>query len=49
MHDELIIEAYKNEEAQVKKILVEEMENATQLKVPLSVNIESGESWYECK
>ncbi len=49
VHDELIIEAPKNEEQQVKKLLKEEMENAVRLKVPLTVSIETGKSWYECK
>ena len=49
VHDELIIEAPKNEEEQVKKLLREEMENAVKLKVPLTVSIETGKSWYECK
>ena len=49
VHDELIIEAPKNEEEQVKKLLCEEMENAVKLKVPLTVSIETGKSWYECK
>jgi len=25
------------------------MENAVKLKVPLTVSIETGKSWYECK
>ena len=49
VHDELIIEAPKNEVQQVKKLLKEEMENAASLKVPLTVSIETGKSWYECK
>lgn len=49
VHDELILEAPKEEEQKVKQILEEEMENALSLKVPLTVNIETGKSWYECK
>ena len=49
VHDELIIEAFEEEVNQVKKLLKEEMENALSLKVPLTVNIETGKSWYECK
>ena len=49
VHDELIIDAVKEEEAQVKQILREEMENAMELKVPLKVDMESGNSWYDTK
>ena len=33
----------------VKKILAEEMTGAAALKVPLSVDIEQGETWYDAK
>ncbi len=46
VHDELIIEAYRDEEEQVKKLLKECMESACEMKVPLSVEVGSGESWY---
>ncbi len=49
VHDELIVDALKSEEEQVKKILKEEMENAVKLNVPLVVEMKSGNSWYETK
>ncbi len=49
IHDELIIESPINEVENVKKMLVEEMENAVKLNVPIVVDIEVGESWYETK
>ncbi len=49
VHDELIIDALKTEEAQVRKILREEMENAVKLSVPLAVDMASGNSWFETK
>ena len=49
IHDELIVEAFIDEMEEVKKILVEEMENAVKLKVPLTVDIDIGDSWYETK
>ncbi len=49
VHDELIIEADESETEAVKKLLLEEMENAVELSVPLVANIETGYSWYECK
>ncbi len=49
VHDELIIDAYKPEKEKVEKILKEEMENAMELRVPLLVDMHSGDSWYEAK
>lgn len=49
VHDELIIESHSEELEQVKRILLEEMENAAQLKVKLKVDIDYGKSWYETK
>ncbi len=49
VHDELIIEALKDEEEEVKKLLREEMENAVQLNVPLKVDMSCGYSWYDAK
>lgn len=49
VHDELLIEAYKSEVEQVKEILTHEMEHAVQLRVPLDVDMHTGENWYEAK
>lgn len=49
VHDELIIEAHESELEEVTKLLKESMENAAELKVPLSVEVKSGLSWYETK
>ncbi len=49
VHDELIIEALKNEEEQVKLLLKEEMENVMKLSVPLKADTACGYSWYEAK
>lgn len=49
VHDELLIETYKEETEKVKKILKTCMENVIKLKVPLNVEIEEGKSWYEAK
>ena len=38
----------QNEE-EVKKILVEEMENAVKLSVPLTVSVSVAKTWYEAK
>lgn len=49
IHDELIVEAEKNELEVVERIVKEEMENAVSLKVPLPVDLNSGRSWYDTK
>ncbi len=49
IHDELIIDAYLSEKEQVLKILVEEMQNAVGLSVPLTVSAGMGKTWYEAK
>ena len=49
IHDELLIETHKDEIEQVKQILVEEMMCAADLKVPLSVSVSVGNTWYEAK
>lgn len=49
VHDELIIEAHKDEIELVKDILKSEMENAYPLSVPLEVDTGTGFSWYDAK
>ncbi len=49
IHDELIIDAADEEETKVKKLLKEEMENAVNLTVPLTVGVGSGERWFDAK
>lgn len=49
VHDELIVEAPNSEVRQASKILQEEMENAYKLAVPLSVDMNTGKSWYDTK
>ena len=49
VHDELLIEAHSSEVEQVKEILKLEMEHAAQLRVPLDVDMHTGENWYEAK
>lgn len=45
VHDELIIDAVKEETEIIKKILKEEMENVVNLKVKLDVDVETGSTW----
>ncbi len=49
VHDELIIDAKKDEIEEIKKILVENMESAMALKVKLAAELNTGESWFDLK
>lgn len=49
IHDELLIEAAKDEADRVKLILEEEMKNAADLKVRLEVDAHTGNDWFEVK
>ncbi len=49
IHDELIIEAHKDEKDEVKSLMKDIMESSVVLSVPLVVDIEVGESWYDTK
>lgn len=47
VHDELLIEAYKDEADIVKDILKKNMEQAANLNVPLEVDVKCGNNWDE--
>ena len=49
VHDELIVETPIEELERVEKIVREEMENAVDMKVDLTVDLNIGVSWYETK
>ncbi len=49
VHDELLIEAREDELAQVKQILMEEMQGAADLSVDLEIDMHTGKNWYEAK
>jgi len=49
IHDELLVETVLEEKEEVKKILQECMESSCNLSVPLTVDVEEGESWYQTK
>ncbi len=50
VHDELVLNVYKNELDEVSRIVKEEMENCyKEMLVPLTVNISSGKSWFDAK
>jgi DNA polymerase-1 len=47
VHDELIFDCAKDEEEEVRKLVVEKMKNAMPLKVPIVVDVNSGANWLE--
>ena len=49
VHDELVFNVLNNELEEVKKIVQNIMENTFKLDVPLKVDIEVGNNWYEAK
>ena len=49
VHDEMMIEAPKDEENVVNDILKQCMESAAKLDVPLIADVSEAENWYECK
>ena len=49
VHDELVFDCLKEEKDIVSKIMKDVMENVCKLNVPLKIDIESGNNWYEAK
>ena len=47
IHDELLVETYIEEKEKVKQVLLEEMQGAADLSVPLLVEVEEGNNWFE--
>ena len=49
VHDELLLVVPTAECEAVKTLLVEQMQSAANLRVPLDVSVSVGNSWYETK
>ena len=49
VHDELIVEAPKEEAERVAALLTEEMQNAVSLSVPMTAEANIGRTWYDAK
>ena len=49
VHDELVFNVLKSEEQEVTEIVQNIMENTYKLNVPLKVDINKGNNWYEVK
>jgi len=48
VHDELIIDCKREEVSIVAKLLKDNMENVVKLSVPLTVDVNSGKTWFDC-
>ena len=49
VHDELILNVYKDEEEQIRELVKREMEGVMNLSVPMEVDISVGNTWYDAK
>ncbi len=49
VHDELIVEAPEEEAEAVSRLLKDIMETVMELSVPLTAEVNTGRSWYDCK
>ena len=49
VHDELVLEVPREELPQVKDLLKQSMEQAAELQVPLTIDINAGKNWAEAK
>ena len=49
VHDELMVEVRDDQKEKAKEILLNCMENAYKLKVPLKVEISEGKTWFDTK
>ena len=49
VHDELVLDCPREEASLAAQILKREMEGAVELKVPLKVDVNTGDNWYEAK
>lgn len=49
VHDELIVDTAPDEAEEVRRILEREMSGAVSLRVPLTVEVGQGKSWFDCK
>ncbi|MDF2944575.1 MAG: polA [Herbinix sp.] len=49
IHDELLVETHIDEITEVAKIMVEEMQGAAELSIPLEAEVKEGKNWFEAK
>ena len=49
VHDELLVETWKEEQEEVTALLEDKMKHAAELKVSLEVEAHSGDNWFDAK
>ncbi|OGO77155.1 MAG: DNA polymerase I [Clostridiales bacterium GWB2_37_7] len=49
VHDELLVETHKAEVEEVKQIVMQNMQEAMDLRVPLTAEVSAGSNWYDAK
>ncbi|MDF2892813.1 MAG: polA [Clostridia bacterium] len=49
VHDELLVEAHRSEIEEVQQIVKKNMQEAMDLKVPLTAEVSTGNNWYDAK
>ena len=49
VHDELLVETYRDEAEEVVRILTDRMKHAADLKVSLEVEAHTGDNWLDAK
>ena len=49
VHDELLIEAWKDETEAVREILEDKMKHASKMRVALEIEAKEGDSWFSAK
>ena len=49
VHDELVFDCLKDEKDDLIEIMTRVMENVCNLEVPLKIEVEYGNNWYEAK
>ena len=49
VHDELLVETWKEEQEEVTALLEDKMKHVAELKVSLEVEAHSGDNWFDAK
>jgi len=49
IHDELLLETPADEQADVERLVAEEMKDAMTLSVPIDVSVHAGDTWAACE
>ena len=49
VHDELVFDALKEEKEELIELITDVMENVIELSLPLKIDVEYGDNWYQAK